>query len=220
METISNRLQESQSRFHLVEIPNRRWKSGVLSVALIAGAFLAMIQAAPVAMGQNKSPGQPTTPSKEELSKLQASMPSKEEISELLAKADEKISTFEQAVRIAKPQLDNIKEDYAKNYLDAASTAHALIQVTKQNGPSAYALVGILATIDDLSLDAANGSVFLLAADNQRLSQGKPPDMVAQSAVIGLSAAGTACNDIAELIFHATMRFLNVEEKILESLPN
>jgi hypothetical protein len=220
MEPIDNRLQESQSGFHQVERQDRRWEKGALAVALIAGSFLVMGQTAPVAMGQNKSTAQRTAPSKEEFSKLQASMPSKEEISELLAKADEKISTFEQAVRNAKPNLDKINTEYAKNYLDAASTAHTLIQVTKQNGPSAYRLVGILATMDDLSLDAANGTVFLLAADNQRLSQGKPADMIAEVAVLGLTTAGTACNDISELIFHATMRFVNVEEKFVEALPS
>jgi hypothetical protein len=166
-----------------------------------------------VALGQNSISPQRRTPSKEELSKLQASMPSNEELSELLAKADEKVSTFEQAVRNAKPHLDKIDTKYARNYLDAASTAHTLIQATK-NGPSGYRLVGVLATMDDLSLDAANGSVFLLGAN-------APSDMDAMSAVIALTSAGTACNDISELIFHATMRFVNAEENLLELLlPN
>jgi hypothetical protein len=33
-----------------------------------------------------------------------------------------------------------------------------------------------------------------------------------------LSAAGAACNDIAELIFHATMRLISAEEAVLNKL--
>jgi len=213
---MENRLQELQNRFDRLEKQNRRWKRGALGMALIVGCVLATGQATPVAMGQSNGTIQRTTPSKEQLSKLEASMRSKEELSELLAKADEKVSTFELAVRNARPLLDKINTKYATNYLDAASTAHTLIQATNEKGASAYRLVGILATMDDLSLDAANGSVFLLGADDEAVRQGKPPDMDAMSSVIALTTAGTACNDISELIFHATMRFVDVEEKLLE----
>jgi hypothetical protein len=124
-------------------------------------AFIAVFAFAGVAMGQGNIAGQSATPSREDLAKLQATMPSNEEISELLAKADEKVSAFEQAVRLAKPFLDKIDTKYATNYLDAAATAHYLIQATIKNGTSAYRLVGVLTTLDDLSYDAATGSVFL-----------------------------------------------------------
>ncbi len=169
----------------------------------------------PVATGQSDNPNQGGKPSKEELSKLKANMPSDEEISELLAKADEKVSTFEKAVTSAKPHLDKFDTNQATNYLNAASTAHQLIQATKKNGPSAYRLIGVLATLDDLSVDAANGSAYLLAADEQQVLKGNAPDMHTQGAVIALITAGTACNDISELIFHATMRFVDAEEQIL-----
>src|SRR6266851_537219 len=106
-----------------------------------------------------------TTASKDAISELQRSMPSEKEFSELLAKADEKVSTFEAAVKSAKARLDKVNAKYAANYLDAAATAHLLISKTIKNGPTAYGLVGVLTTLDDLSLDAANGNVFLLAGD-------------------------------------------------------
>ena len=149
----------------------------------------------PVATGQSDNPNQGGKPSKEELSKLKANMPSDEEISELLAKADEKVSTFEKAVTSAKPHLDKFDTNQATNYLNAASTAHQLIQATKKNGPSAYRLIGVLATLDDLSVDAANGSAYLLAADEQQVLKGNAPDMHTQGAVIALITAGTACNE-------------------------
>jgi hypothetical protein len=193
-------------------------KSLTLPFAMLF-ALIAAFLFVTVAKGQSNIAAQNRTPSKEELSKLQASMPSQEELSELLAKADENVSNFENAVRNAKPQLDKIDTKYATNYLDAASTAHLLIGATNKNGPSAYRLIGVLATLDDLSLDAASGSAFLLGADEDRVvSKGAAPDMGTRSDLLTLTAAGKACNDIAELLLHATLRFVNVEEQTLNML--
>jgi hypothetical protein len=85
------------------------------------------------------------------LTEAREGMPSKEEIAEVLAKADEKVSSFEAAIKAAKPRLDQLNPDYAKNDLEGAATAHELIAKTLKNGASAYALVGILITLDDLS---------------------------------------------------------------------
>jgi len=76
----------------------------------------------------------------------------------------------------------------------------------------------VLTTLDDLSLDAANGSTFLLAADGDRVAKGAPHDTNIRDAVVALSSAGTSCNDIAELIFHATMRLIAAEETALSKL--
>jgi hypothetical protein len=67
-------------------------------------------------------------------------MPSEREFSELLAKADEKVSAFEAALKLAKPGLDKIDPQYAVNYSDAASTAHLLISTTTEKGATAYRL--------------------------------------------------------------------------------
>ena len=147
-----------------------------------------------------------------------SSMPSKEEISELLNKADEKTTAFEQAVRNAKSYLDRIDPKLAANYLDGASTAHLLIESTQKNGSSAYRLIGILATLDDLSRSASNGAVELLRTDEEHVARGNKPDVGALSAVLLLNTAGTGCYDISELLMHATMRFVNVEEQTLAKL--
>jgi hypothetical protein len=159
-----------------------------------------------------------TTASKDAISELQRSMPSEKEFLELLAKAAEKVSAFEAAVKIARPRLDKVDAKYAINYLNAVTTAHLSISTTIKNGPTAYNLVGVLTTLDDLSLDAANGTTFLLAADEDRVAKGEPPDSGTRSAVLALSAAGSSCNDIAELIFHATMRLIAAEETALNKL--
>jgi hypothetical protein len=148
----------------------------------------------------------------------QTSMPSNEEISELIAKADEKVSSFEEAVKNAKPYLDKINPKLATNYLDGASAAHAIIQAMKKNGPSSYGLVSLLATLDDLALDAATASVHLLRTDEENVMKGKQPDVGPLSSVLLLNTASTACNDISELILHATLRYVRAEEQVLVKL--
>jgi hypothetical protein len=141
----------------------------------------------------------------------QPSMPSKEEVSELVTKADEKVSGFEEAVKNAKPHLDRINPKLTTNYMDAASTAHKIIRAMQKNGASAYSLVSLFATLDDLALNASTGSVQLLRTDEEQVTKGKQPDVGRLSSVILLNTAGTACNDIAELIMHATLRYVGVE---------
>jgi hypothetical protein len=138
------------------------------------------------------------------------SMPSKSEIFELVDKADQKVSAFEVAVKSTKPYLDAIDVSLAKTSLEGAANAHQIIQTMHKNGPSAYGLVALLATMDDLSLNAANASVKLLSVRGQQ-------DNVA-SWVLLLSTSGVACNDISELIMHATLRFVQAEEAILGKL--
>jgi hypothetical protein len=76
------------------------------------------------------------------------SMPSKDEILELLNKADEKVSGFETAMKIARPDLDKADPKLSTNDLNGAATAHSIIKALKSNGPSGYGLVGLMATMD------------------------------------------------------------------------
>lgn len=146
------------------------------------------------------------------------SMPSREEISELVNKANEKTVAYEEAVWNAKPHLDKINPQFAKDYLEAGATAHTLIQSIQKNGPSAYGLVGLLATLDEMSLNAASGSVQLLRTDEEHVVKGASPDVGVLGSVIVLGNASTACTDISELIMHATLRFVDAEERALGKL--
>src|SRR5262245_1885805 len=89
------------------------------------------------------------------LGQTRTSMLSKDEISELLSKADEKVAQFQVVVRLVKPDLDNANPRFSKEYLNAASTAREMIRAIQKKGVSAYRLVGLLATLDDLSMHAA-----------------------------------------------------------------
>ncbi|HMB83997.1 MAG TPA: hypothetical protein VKI40_08120 [Terriglobales bacterium] len=167
--------------------------------------FLAVFFIVAVAFGQAKSTDQ-------------TAMPSKEEMSELLSKADEKVSSFQEAVKNAKPYLDKINPKFAANYLAAASEAHTIVASMQKHGESAYGLVSLLATLDDLSLDAATASVQLLRTDEEHVAKGGQPDVGALTAVILLGNASTNCSDISELIMHATLRYVDGEEKVLGKL--
>jgi hypothetical protein len=155
---------------------------------------------------------------KDPLAEATANMPSTQEMMEILAKADEKVTSFEIAMKSAKPRLDKLNPTAASNYLDAAATAHELIATSKKNTPSAYSLVALLITLDDLTIDATKATLFLTASYNAEAMQGKQPNGDLLASLGTLTAAGTACNDIAELLGHMTLRYINAEEQILTVL--
>ena len=82
-------------------------------------------------------------------------MPSSAEILELANKADEKVKVFEKALKASAPYLD---KDTVQTDQSAADGAHTLINTIRKNGPSMYGLVGLLSTLDDLTLDASRAS--------------------------------------------------------------
>lgn len=148
----------------------------------------------------------------------QSNLPSKEEISELMSKASEKVTAFKVALRIAKPDLDALDKSIEPKYLDAADTAEFTIKAIQKNGPTAYTLVSLVSLLDDLSLDAATGSSQLAVSYiGKKLKGGSVRDTSLESVSI-LITAQTGCYDISELILHATLRYIAVEDKILESV--
>jgi hypothetical protein len=149
---------------------------------------------------------------------MRANMPSNAEISELLSKADEKVARFEQTMRAEKPTLDGIDSSLTSKALDAASTAHTAIRGLQKAGPTGYGLVVLVVTLDDLSSNAFRSALLLTSEDHNRVATGGRPDNDLPSSVLALSNAGNACNDIAELIVHATLRLLSVEEALLNQL--
>ena len=149
---------------------------------------------------------------------MRASMHSKQEISELLSKAEEKISGFEQAMKTVKPAVDAIDSSLIPKALDGASTAHSIISALQKNGPSGYSLVLLVTTLDDLNSNAFRSALLLASTDRDRVVTGGRPDGNLPGQVVSLIGAGNACNDISELIMHATLRYLSVEEAVLGQL--
>ena len=141
------------------------------------------------------------------------SIPSNDEIFELLKKANEKVSGFETAVRTVKTDLDKVDPKLSVNYLHAALSVHSMIAAMTKNGPSGYDLVGLVATIDDLSLDAATATVQLFLLKSQAPGQA----VNGLNFVVLLMASKNECNDISELIMHATLRYIHGEEELLKT---
>jgi hypothetical protein len=145
-------------------------------------------------------------------------MPSKEEFSELLSKADQQVSAFERTVKTVTPSSDGPISDLATKGLEAASAAHTIISAQQRNGPTGYGLVTLVVTLDDLNSNAIRSALVLVSTDRDKIAAGGRPDPNLPSFVLALSTAGSSCNDIAELIMHATLRYLSVEETILGEL--
>lgn len=138
------------------------------------------------------------------------SFPSKEEIGELVQKASQKVTSFERAIKLAKPLLS---EDRFKTDMDTAAMAHQIIGAIDKNGPSAYRLVALLIALDDLVVDGSASSQDILEDGLKGFLVEKPPNASVLAAVITVNTSDTAVSDIAELIGHSTLRMINVEEK-------
>ena len=96
-------------------------------------------------------------------------------------------------------------------------SARQIITALKYKGESAYGLIGLLSTLDDLSLDASHASTQILLYGARSISaRGTFPDSVT-GGVVALSTAGNDCYDISELIMHATLRLVAVEEAALST---
>jgi hypothetical protein len=144
-------------------------------------------------------------------------LPSEEEIGELLSKASEYVQTYQQTFTSSKPSLDKAATPgfYAKGMEQSAQASHAIAAI-KKNGSSAYALVGLIAILDDMSLNGARASAAT-ALVALRENQADPKNH-ARSDFVSLAQAEKNCYDISELLLHATLRYIAVEETALQAL--
>jgi hypothetical protein len=144
-------------------------------------------------------------------------MPSEAEIDELLGKAAEYVDSYRQTFTSAKPSLDKASTPgFYEKGIELSSQASETITAIRKNGASAYALVGLLAVLDDMTINAtrAYAATMLVAAGE---SSSNPKDRAMQD-FQDLAQAGKNCYDISELILHATLRLISVEEQALHTL--
>jgi hypothetical protein len=144
------------------------------------------------------------------------SLPSDEEIGELLDKASEYVLTYHQTFTNTKQSLDRAATPgfFAKG-VELSSQASDAIAAIKKNGPSAYALVGLIAILDDMSLNAARASAVTMIVALQNKTD---PKNHAMEDFQNLAQAEKNCYDISELLLHATLRYIAVEENALHTL--
>jgi hypothetical protein len=143
------------------------------------------------------------------------SFPSKEEISQLVQKANQRVTDFERVVQAAKPFLS---EDRFKSDTDAVTAAHRIIGGLNKNGLSAYALVALTIKLDDLVVSGDRSVQDILRDGWKGTISGKAANVSGLDSAVRLNVAGAAVNDITDLIGHATLRLINVEETALEKL--
>jgi len=143
-----------------------------------------------------------------------AELPSDAEINELVTKANEKVSAFETAIKLVRSDLDSQEDaDLLKKDQTTAATAHEIIHALQKNGPTAYALVALISVLDDMALDSSKTALVLLI--RQGLSK---PQTQANLAILG--QASTSCRDISELLLHATLRMIDVEEAVVRRITS
>lgn len=144
-----------------------------------------------------------------------ATMPSEAEVGELTAKAAEKVEAFQKTLAEVKPFVDKANPTLYRRDLEAIDTARTILASLKRKGRSAYGLVGLLATLDDLNRDAMNDATAMLLFGSQEQAAGRQfPDGMA-TAVLMLTSAADSFYDISELVMHATLRFVAGEEAVL-----
>jgi hypothetical protein len=140
-------------------------------------------------------------------------MPSEAEIDELLSKAAEYVNSYRQTFTSAKPSLAKAPTPgFYEKGIELSSQASEAISAIRKNGPSAYALVGLIAILDDMTINATRAyAVTMLVATGE----GSSTKDRAMQDFLSLAQAGKNCYDISELILHATLRLIHVEEQAL-----
>jgi hypothetical protein len=146
-------------------------------------------------------------------------MPSEEEIGELLNKASEYVQTYQQTFTSTKSSLNKAVTPgfYAKG-MELSAQASGSIAAIRKNGSSAFALVGLNAILDDMSLNGARASAAttLVALKEDR----SDPKSHAMNDFLSLAQAEKNCYDISELLLHGTLRYIASEEAALHMLSD
>jgi hypothetical protein len=139
-------------------------------------------------------------------------MPSSAEFLELVNKADEKIQEFQRSIKSAEPFLDRetLKTDY-----EAADNARTIVSAIRKNGMSNYALVGLLSSLDDLTLDASRATRVIILGISQNQQQ---DTRTATSTVMTLMQSENSLYDISDLLLHAGLRFAGAEDDLWEKV--
>jgi hypothetical protein len=145
----------------------------------------------------------------------QSSLPSQDEIQELTSKAEEKVHDFMKVLSAAAPFLD---KDKVAEYSKSAETAETIIQAMRKNGPTAYGLVALVTTLDDVDLDATRAALLILSRVAAGQITGESNQQKATSSVMALSDLDGSISDISELIVHATLRFVSAEENAIQAM--
>jgi hypothetical protein len=184
----------------------RRFAVGTLASALVARGY-----------DKNVYPETPN-PTNNMIAGLQSSeMPSKEEIEELVNKTAEVVKGVQKSLQSAKRWLDSADPDLYKQDSDACNVAITTIAAIRANGRSAYALVALVSTLDDISLDCCRAEARMVVMIPTVKGDAKS---TLTADLFSLTGAGKSAYDMSELLLHATLRYVSAEEEMLGYLLN
>jgi hypothetical protein len=138
-------------------------------------------------------------------------MPSSAEFLELANKAEDKVQSYEQALRAVEHYLG---KDTIQSYSEAANNAHMIIATIRKNGMTNYGLVSLLSTLDDLTLDAARASRMVLLG----MAQNKGDSSTATADFMTMMQAENGLYDISDLLLHAGLRFAAAEDDMMTAI--
>jgi len=145
-----------------------------------------------------------------------SSMPSVDEINELVAKAEQKIDGFEATMKSLRADIDKVDQKTVPNGLNVVNSARTITTKIKSNGPTAYSLVTLVVTLDDISLNAASAALELMVMHSDAGDLQK----TANTFVAPLMASKNECSDISELIVHVALRLIKNEENLIRVLQD
>jgi len=142
-------------------------------------------------------------------------MPSEAEISDLVSKASEYIDTYRLTFKNAKASLDKAPNPgFYEQAMALCDQASGVISTIKKDGATAVSLVVLLTVLDDMTLKRASASTMIVALSENKSNRNDHAMQDFQD----LAQAEKNCYDISELLSHATIRYISVEETTLRTL--
>jgi hypothetical protein len=145
------------------------------------------------------------------------SLPSQAEINELLDKAREYVATYRRTFANAKDTLVKSSDpDFATSANTLCDQAEGLIATIKKSGSTGASLLSMLTVLDDMSLNASKASaaaMMVAVTENRSVKTNH-----AMQDFQDLAQAGKNCYDISGLLFHATFRYVSVEDEVIRQI--
>lgn len=136
--------------------------------------------------------------------------PTEREIGELLDKAEEKIAQYERTKKAVSPHLGADSED------PGPAQMRTVIDAMRKNKPTGYGMVMLMGGLDDMTTNATNDIATLTREMLTAAAAGKEQtgnEMLTEMAMV--AAAKTGLVDISQLLTHATLRLIDMEETTL-----
>jgi hypothetical protein len=137
-------------------------------------------------------------------------IPSKQEIVELAHKADEKVTNFEQANKLASSYFS--EADFQKG-TEYCAAAHRAVAALSKNAATAYTSTELLIVLNALAVDAASHARAIYQRAMVTATRGETVSLNALAAADSLIKAQSGLTEVSEVVGHTTLRLIAVEQQ-------